>query len=655
MNKRINKQITIVTACRNREGNLGQAIQSWLAISPCKVIVCDWGSAIPLTHERLGIEECKHIVDILRYEADRWILTWAFNEALMQVKSEYVLKLDCDHVVSNDFAELNQPCFGHFSRGHWRQAEEGQQYINGAFLSCTDLLRRVGYYDERITTYGWDDSDLYTRLYDAGLGSSVFAKGSLRHLDQCETTRTKEQEVSKEGALASHLGIEKTAFLINRNRILCGMLWPWDSNMLKSREQIRVRFVAPEPEEEALIEHATLKAFEMHYQWKGLFGKTGIPAGEAYQQTLFAFSQCLSNRPSSLNIAQLLKRYSDACRSKNEFEMNLVKLALLSNSPNTRFHSRLKAIDRVDAIHANDKMDASQKTVNEISNKRTTGLIIKRTKFYIDAQHGLGNRLRAIGSASAIADRTDRELVIVWTPDSHCQCYFTDLFSYNGSIISQTFHVEPSKHSAFNYMEAEGGSKNTPINCDINQDIYVRSAFVLSSPYSEWSSENEFIQNLKPVEEVKALVASVRNPNDVSVHIRMEGGFKDETLPYESPHNWSEEDHKAIDFWRGQSHFSRFMTCIDRMLAEGEINTIFLAADKAEVYKQFAAKYHDKVSWLNRNIYDRSMMQLRFALADAILLSRSKLLFGSTWSSFTELAQRLAVESLSVKMSGKDF
>ena len=517
------------------------------------------------------------------------------------------------------------------------------------------MLRRVGYYDERITTYGWDDSDLYTRLYDAGLGSSVFAKGSLRHLDQCETTRTKEQEVSKEGALASHLGIEKTAFLINRNRILCGMLWPWNSNMFKSREQIRARFVAPEPEEEALIEHATLKAFEMHYQWKGLFGKTGIPAGEAYQQTLFAFSQCLSNRPSSLNIAQLLKRYSDACRSKNEFEMNLVRAALLSNSPNTRLHSRLKAIDRVDVIHAKDKKDPSQNTVNKISVKLTTGLIIKRKKFYIDAQHGLGNRLRAIGSAAAIADKTGRELVIIWAPDHHCQCYLTDLFSYNRPIISQPFQVEPSKYSVFNYMEAEGGTKNMPIDCAINQDIYARSAFVLSSPYSEWSRENEFIQNLEPVEEVKVMVASVRNPNDVSVHIRMEGGLKDESLAYESPHNWSEQDHKVIDYWRGQSHFSRFITCIDNMLAEGKINTIFLAADKPEAYKQFAARYHDKVSWLDRNVYDRSMMQLRFALADAILLSRSQLLLGSTWSSFTELAQRLAVGCLSVKMSGKDF
>jgi len=132
----------------------------------------------------------------------------------MQAETAYVLKLDCDHLVSGNFLEQNQPAFGHFARGHQRCAEQGQQYINGAFACCSDLLRRIGYFDERNTTYGWEDSDLYSRLFDVSLGSSTLRKGSISHLDQCESERTKEQEVSKEGALATHLGIEKTALLI---------------------------------------------------------------------------------------------------------------------------------------------------------------------------------------------------------------------------------------------------------------------------------------------------------------------------------------------------------------------------------------------------------------------------------------------------------
>ena len=82
--------LTIVTACRNREEHLRIAIQSWLELSPPQIIICDWGSKIPLTHERLGIERLANKVIIDRHEADHWILTWAFNEALSKVNTKFV-------------------------------------------------------------------------------------------------------------------------------------------------------------------------------------------------------------------------------------------------------------------------------------------------------------------------------------------------------------------------------------------------------------------------------------------------------------------------------------------------------------------------------------------------------------------------------------
>ena len=211
----VTNSLSIVTACRNREHNLKLAIKSWLLLEPEEIIICDWGSTVPINSDILEVNGVSVKITVIRVEADKWILTWAFNEALSRVNTDFVLKLDCDHVVSKDFLEKNIPAKESFMRGHWRNAEKGQEYINGAFMSCTALLRAVGYYDERITTYGWDDSDLYERLYDACLKSSVFAKGTVTHLEQCETTRTKEQQVSIEAALASKLGINKTSFLIN--------------------------------------------------------------------------------------------------------------------------------------------------------------------------------------------------------------------------------------------------------------------------------------------------------------------------------------------------------------------------------------------------------------------------------------------------------
>ena len=42
--------------------------------------------------------------------------------------------------------------------------DENERHLNGVFLARVEHLRAVHGYDERIATYGWDDSDLYSRL-----------------------------------------------------------------------------------------------------------------------------------------------------------------------------------------------------------------------------------------------------------------------------------------------------------------------------------------------------------------------------------------------------------------------------------------------------------------------------------------------------------
>lgn len=137
----------------------------------------------------------------------------------------------------------------------------------------------------------------------------------------------------------------------------------------------------------------------------------------------------------------------------------------------------------------------------------------------------------------------------------------------------------------------------------------------------------------------------------VGIHVRMEGAKGSDHNSYDSSENWMEESHRQLNEWRGKSHYSAFMKHID----ECPDLRLFLAADMKEIYPVFMEKYGDKLVYLVRDDYDRSARQLRYAIADAILLSRCKLLLGSTWSSFTELAQRLSTTIERVEMSGTDF
>ena len=308
--------------------------------------------------------------------------------------------------------------------------------------------------------------------------------------------------------------------------------------------------------------------------------------------------------------------------------------------------------------HASLTLD--DRLADDLSHARAGGptILLRRPKLFIDAQHGLGNRLRAIASAGAIAAATDHELVIIWQPDVHCDCRFDDLFEPGPAVISTGFAPEAAAMNmdVWNYMEVEPGSaKDAPVRLSAFRDGYIRSAYPAVSPHSTWLSENRFLHQLTPNAVVQDLVASVRSPNAVSVHIRMEGGTSAEHLPYESRSNWTANAHREIDHWRQRSHFGYFLPRLDGLMAEGRADTLFLATDTLAVYTEFAGHYADRVTWLARKVADRSHQAIVYALADAILLSRAPLLLGSNWSSFTELAARLASEPISVELSGRDF
>lgn len=287
--------------------------------------------------------------------------------------------------------------------------------------------------------------------------------------------------------------------------------------------------------------------------------------------------------------------------------------------------------------------------------------VLSRAKLYIDAQHGLCNRLRAIASAAGIAERTDRSLVVVWRPDAHCEARMGDLLRYPGVVIEDDAANELRARSerVYNYMEAEEDARfEEPILAEetpTDGDVYVRSAYPLVGPHRDFAAEQRFLRQLAVVEPVRALVERVRCRPDVAVHIRMASGPGFEHLQYESAENWPQHRHEQIISWRRTSHVDRFIARLDRLVAQESVGQLFVAADLAQTYENLQTRYGDRIDWLQRHIYDRSTYQLRFALADLILLSRAPFLLASSWSSFSDMAIRLGGPGMRVEWSGFDF
>ena len=279
----------------------------------------------------------------------------------------------------------------------------------------------------------------------------------------------------------------------------------------------------------------------------------------------------------------------------------------------------------------------------------------KRARVYVDVQHGLGNRIRALISAKLLAEKSGRRLVVIWRPDMHCQAEFRDLFEDNNLDVRSDFTSNARARSdIYNYMDNEvGAEKGKRIDHHSPRDIYVKSAYVLNHQYSDFAAENEVLRRLV----IRSEVLQTANESDVSnrvgIHVRMGGGKGYDQSPWNRPENWSQKGQEEMYYWRERSHFTVFFSEIDRRLSEDPSLQFFLATDREETYDAFRQRYGEKIAYARRQVFDRSIEQQRFALIDMVLLSRTRYILGSNWSSFTEIAHRLG--NTPVFYSGVDF
>ena len=602
--------VSIVTACRNRNDNLIAALPSWLECPEVgEVVVIDFTSERPVRAdlEVAGIDDDR--IRVVRVDNEpRWVLSRAFNLGFQKARLPYVLKSDADICLRRDFFERNPLAEDGFVAGNWRAAEQGQGFINGTFLVSRMALLKMGGFNEYITSYGWDDEELYLRLTTRGLNRYDVAPHSLTHIEHDDHARTNAKQGLNNAPAAQSL-LSQTQFLIRRNRYIANNMPEWgdhrphaeyEVSSIRSNDETVSRIVETTPEvPESVIAEANLAAARELMSWQ--------LGDECMRLDLPAVAALISSYPWP------------------EITLEKVRGSLASRVSSSPLASNVSA---------------------------------SRAAVIVDAQHGLGNRLRAIASAAAVARSQSRELVIVWRPDHHCECRFTDLFAYDGEVLD-SFDIDDAvaKGAArFNYMDDSPNSeKGQLIQAKFDQDIYFRSAYVMNHPASTWEAENQFLRGLDPVPEVSDLVASVRSPNEVSMHIRMGGGTNFDHLPWEAPDNWSGESHNLIAHWRQKSHVNVFEARLDALIDDGIAQSVFVAADIPETYDRLKARYGTRIAYLPRPVNDRSHEQLLYAVADAILLGRRRHLLASSWSSFSELALRLAPHSLEAEFSGTNF
>ncbi len=293
--------------------------------------------------------------------------------------------------------------------------------------------------------------------------------------------------------------------------------------------------------------------------------------------------------------------------------------------------------------------------------------IINRSKFkkklYVQVQNGLGNRLRTLASAYNIAMSSQRQLVLVWITDFHCFAKFQDLFETVPEIMMlESMPILDKKTDIlkggcesicgvdiYDYVK----TKDKYINDDSINDIYVSSACVLNNKNTSWSKESIFLKSLKPLSCIQSKLDAFCMKHDIKdmigVHIRM----SQQNTPHDDISNYANQTKIAITKWRTASHWEVFAKEMERHRETSPQQKFLVCCDTPTSKIELTKRLGNGIVCYDEELYDRSPQQIQIALIEVILLSKTKLILGSNWSTFSELARRLG--SSTSKLAGIDF
>jgi len=199
LNKPVSEGVSVVTAIKNRKSHLLESLPTWLNNpSVNEVVIVDWSSDEAVIGAINHIEN-KHKIVLIRAEDEpNWILSHAYNLGIKCASKTKILKLDSDIKLNKDFFVNCNLDSKSFFTGRWELARnKNEAHLNGsAFANRSDLLQLKGY-DERITSYGWDDTDLYSRLEKLGLFRKSIKPDFLNHIPHDDLMRTKHQKLDE--------------------------------------------------------------------------------------------------------------------------------------------------------------------------------------------------------------------------------------------------------------------------------------------------------------------------------------------------------------------------------------------------------------------------------------------------------------------------
>lgn len=166
--------VSLVCAVKNRPRALLVALSSWVSFKEIsEFIIIDWSSDESLEF----LSKLDSRIKVIRVDDQKYFhLSKAYNLAIHNSTSEWILKMDCDYILNpyyNFFNKYqinsNEFLTGSYQDGSLDTKMGFLEYLNGFVFVSKKNLCKINGYNENFDGYGYDDTDLYDRLVRNGL------------------------------------------------------------------------------------------------------------------------------------------------------------------------------------------------------------------------------------------------------------------------------------------------------------------------------------------------------------------------------------------------------------------------------------------------------------------------------------------------------